>query len=146
MRSCPGVHTGFGWNFGPRRREGERLLREEERLGMMPLQPDMGPSDLGPSDAAFAPQNQYPFYPYQYPGMVPSPQPGIAPPPPPSPSPPSPFIPPPPGIRNEILASEIARGFLPSPFPGQAPFPGQFPGQGTFDPYRREEGFSRRGW
>jgi len=160
MSNCPGVHTGFGWNPFNRqiRREGDILRREEERLGMQPPGMFPGSPELGPSDAAFAPQNFDPHaqmppppplppgYPDPYAQMPPPPplppgypDPYIQPPPPPPP-----FIPPPPGIQQEILSSELARGQY--PYPPQPP-PG-FPQQGVlgaFDQIRHEEHF-RRPW
>jgi len=140
MSNCPGVHTGFGWNPFNRqiRREGDILRREEERLGMQPPGMFPGSPELGPSDAAFAPQNADPFA-------------QMFQPPPPAyfdpymqqqPQPPAP--PPPPGIQQEILSSELARGQY--PYPPQ-PLPG-FPQQGVlgaFDRIRHEEHF-RRPW
>jgi hypothetical protein len=125
MSNCPGVHTGFGWNpfnRGGRREEGI-LRREEERLGMQP--PGMFPGfpDLGPSDAAFAPQNADPFAQmfqppppaYFDPYMQQQPQPPAPPPPP--------FIPPPPGVMQEIMQSELAqRGGYPAPPPSPSAF------------------------
>lgn len=144
MSNCPGVHTGFGWNPFNRqiRCEGDILRREEERLGMQPPGMFPGSPELGPSDAAFAPQNFDPYAQMPPPPPLPPgyPDPYIQPPPPPPP-----FIPPPPGIQQEILSSELARGQY--PYPPQPP-PG-FPQQGVlgaFDRIRQHEEHFRRPW